>query len=223
MAFNSYQEIVEQIEKEEKSYESIKEEIKLLSELSFFIRIFVRKELQKKLNNIKENMKRYLYLIDIYTTFAREDWLLFVTEYLSLTEQEDIVLTVFKKEYRNQKKDYNHPFFDSIFYLNLDEIDYLVSTKEDCQKIQERIKEENIKSAINSINIQKYLLFSGEEEIVQLAHNKTISKKYECFSSLQIAFERLIDLGLQNPELTEKERLNIVLEEIKSTKRNLIL
>ncbi len=225
MEFKSYQEVIEQIEKEEKNYIEIKEGLQLLPDLSFFIRIQMRKELKEKLNSIKENISYYLHLIDTFTTFEREDWFSFVTEYLSLTEQEEIVVTKFEKEYGKNKKESKHPFLDTLFYLDLNETDYLVSTKEDCKKIKERFKEENIKSAINSTKVQKYLLFSEEEEMVQVAHNKTIREKYQCFSSLQIAFERLIDLGLQNPELTAKERLNIVLEEAKKedVKRNLII
>lgn len=225
MEFKSYKEIVEQIEKEEQEYIEVISEMELLLDLPFSIRIWTRNELKERLKRIDNNISFYLNLINKFTTFEREDWFLFVAEYLPLAEQEEIVLKEFKKEYSENGKTRKHTFWDELLYLDLTEVDYLVSTQEDCEKIQERFKEENIKSAINSTNIQKYLLFSSEEEIIQLAYNKSINKKYECFSSLQIAFERLIDLGLQNPEMTPKERLDIVLKEARKieVKRNLTM
>lgn len=209
-----------------KNYQEIREYVMNLEEQIYEIEIELHslgkkpknsRKIKKKLQEIKQKRDKYVAQIDSLTTFEKESLLNFFIEYLPPLEGEEI-------EWKHIAKDYQEIPECFIFLLTLikclkyflldgkEEAD-IISDASSIETVGQLFRNYNIYSAFQKAEVKKG--FYLDEEEIHLADGVGLNRKYISFPSIEYAFERLVDLGLENEKMTPQERLNCVLEEVK--------
>lgn len=197
-----------------------------------------RAELVNKLQHINyvltEETEAFISIIDEATTFERQQLLSFLCEYLTLTEQKEIVATkvgirhyesddlaeeISRHTMRSRKEvedlQDKHEDMEEDGTINY----YFVSDKIVAKKIEDTFSEENdsLQDLLDRMEDEQYLLLGKKQ--IHVAECLALKEKYLIFPQLKSVFKRLVDLYLQHPEYSENARMAVIIKETKG--RNL--
>lgn len=192
----------------------LKEEFTSLKQSAYITKLNAIHQKKEELKKAKVEFDQYLNFIATTTTIPVKDFKKFVTEYLTITEDEKIISSTFLQNYSFEKINSTSKWLK---WLMLDLIDeeILISNEEDFKRVQMLFGEKSLEEAIKEAGIKKYIIFPTDIEVT-LAQGVELSEKFKAFSSLQFIFERLIELALIDPKMPINEKLNIILEEKKN-------
>lgn len=234
MDARSYDELVALIYENRELCSKISYEIDSLSLNPFSKDRIKRRKLRNKLEDIHDEIEEYKDIIDIATTFKRYKLLNFFCEFLSITEQEPIIVTKVT-EVEEDDDDFtmgasfvalgtclSNPCLTTIGLINmLDDGEeertnyYLVSNESISQALQYTY-DNDIDEALDEIEAERCFYVSDSE--IHMANGMVMKRQFRVFPQLRDAFERLIDLYLSNPELTDEERFEKIIRETKGKK-----
>lgn len=171
-----------------------------------------KKELKKELGGLKQDRNKYVQLIDSLTTFPKESLLAFFKEYLPLLESS-------KVEFRHLEKEdapKNVSKITQYFLLDVKEEADVISNFRGIKKIEQLFNTCDIYSAYKKANLKKGFYLEGEE--IHLSDGVSLKHCFASYKSVEYAFERLIDLGLEDEKMNSQERLDALLCEVKGNK-----
>lgn len=232
MEIQSYDDLMMLIREERRNATKINNRLDELSINPFSKDRFERRRLKSKLNDIQDRLSSYKKIIDRATTFKRYKLLNFFCEYLTLTEQENFVVTKFTEVEEND--DYSlglsyvaagtslkNPGLTTLGIMNMvdsenEETDYYVVSNEEVARALQCTFDNDVDEAIKEVDNAR--CFYVTDKIIHLARGTLLKRKYQQFPQLNSVFERLIDLSLSNPDFTDEERFRIIINETKGYK-----
>ncbi len=237
MELNSYDELKMALSADRETYRNILDDLDNLS-INPFSRDRIKRRLKDRLYDIEDRIAYYKDVIDEATTFKRHQLLSFMCEYLSLTEQEDIIVTKVSTVEEVDNGSYStgvtyfalgaalkNPAFSAIGMIKMMEDDtdeevtnyYFVSNKSVSETIEYTHDEYgDIEDTLEEIEGQRF--FYVTKKTIHMASGSYIKGKYLAFPQLDSVFKRLVDLHLQHPEYSDEERFGKIIEETKGRK-----
>lgn len=173
-----------------------------------------RNDLKKQLRIIKFRIENCVGILEKNTTFNRRLFLNFLVKYLTLREgveyavmtvtEDDVALGIATKTYGCMSTEYE-----------------IITTTDNKSKLESKGDQGTFGATTDDINDylkvckdKKYLCFSEEETQFTLLRGSSLSKefaKYPYFRNL--AFD-LVDLKMQNPNMSDEERLKAILNSV---------
>ncbi len=179
-----------------------------------------RKELKQRLKTIKYKIEKCIDLLESETIFKRDIFLKFLAKYLSLREGEEYVLMDDVVE-----DDFTMALATKTYPLDITSTEYNVITSAR-NKASLDSQGKNGSCGGTTDDITEYLLGCKDGKFICLKNDSTYSllrgaSLKGCYSKFpylrELAFE-LVDLKLQNPNMSDIERLNKVLNELQKKK-----
>ncbi len=172
-----------------------------------------KKKLKKQLTTIRMRIQKCMKIIEDGSSFEKDDLLRFLPRYLSLKEGELYVLI----------EDVNADLINSSHFPNHHNMKYNVITT-----IHNKIKLESLKEKNRRVyDLQQYLSTCENKKYVCLSDNIRyfllngidLNEFFSGYPYIRdLAFD-LIDLKLENPYMSDEERLNKVLQYLQKKKR----
>lgn len=180
----------------------LNEKILLLENLKGFKSKEAKKKLIIEIEIINNKLSEIESLLKKTTNFKRDEFKDFMTNILCLTEGSygNYTYTV-----------YRNPEEKIFFKKNKEKIYHLICKKDTIEYIKENIYYDyEFINFINDSNLYDVTLF--EEEIIYPFNlDLTIRPKYARYPKLKNAIYELIQLKLDNPDITDEERYQIVI------------
>ena len=183
---------------------------------------FDSKELKKKRNDLKHDLRIIKFrigkctgILEQNTLFNKRLFLNFLVKYLSLREgeeytvmtitEEDVALEIATKAYGCFRTEYQ-----------------IVTTKSNKEKLERMGNQGTFGATTNDIdeylNVckdKKYLYFSERESQCSLLNGASLKEEFGKYPYLRDVAYELVDLKLQNPDMSDEGRLKEVLISIK--------
>lgn len=180
-----------------------------------------KKEIKEHLKKIRKNIKTCYAMLEEYTTFAKDLLLPFLKYYLSLKEGEKYGLLYDVEEF-----DYTMALATKTFPLNLFGGNYNIITTDSNCKILEESKDsifgdtDDIEDFLDNCPDFKYLCLEDNSSYT-LLEGMNLAEDFKKYPYLYDLANELIDIKLNDPSISDRERLDIVLNELKEKKYNL--
>ncbi len=166
-----------------------------------------RKEAYAIRNNIIEARAKIKYCYSIfnkYTTFDKETYFDFLVKYLSKVEQEEYCVS-------EQIEENTFPFLTEELDIKFFNNYYYVITTNDNMSLFKDNKIDDIDDYLSNIKDNKYICLESDDTY-SLLNKDQLLLEYERYPYLKdIAFS-LIDIKLKNPNITDKERIDMVID-----------
>lgn len=238
MELNSYDDLIMALQADRDTYNRILNDLDNLSINPFSRDRIKRKRLKRRLEILEDRIADYKGTIDEATTFKRYQLLSFMCEYLSLTEQEDIIVTKVSTVEEVESDSYStgvtymalgaalkNPAFSVLGMVNMMDDDteeevtnyYFVSNKKVAKAIEYTHDEYgDIEDTVAEIEGKRFFYVS--KKTIHMARGSNIKDKYLVFPQLADVFRRLVDLYLQYPDYSDEERFGKIIEETKGRK-----
>ena len=191
------------------------------------IGFFDSKELKQKRNNLKDQLRiikfrigKCVEILEQNTTFNKRLFLNFLVKYLTLREGvEYVVMDITEIHY----------FFTVKIMLPIYEEYKVITTVDNKKKIQKQNSNvldggctDDIDSLLEVCNDKKYLCLPDDKDEVKynLLKGASLSECFGRYPYLREAAYELVDLKLQNPSLSDAERLSKILRDY--SKKNIL-
>ena len=178
-----------------------------------------RRELKEKLKNINIKIERCVDILEGSTTFNKSLFLKFLVRYLTLREGIEYSAMFVSED--DTSLGFTARSFDSM------STDYQIVTTVNNKRILQKQGEkgtfggdtDDINEYLRVCKDRKYICFLDDETEYTLLDGASLDEGYEGYSYLRdLAFE-LVDLKLQNPSLTDAERLSKILRDYSKKKK----
>lgn len=180
-----------------------------------------RKELRAQLKQLKATYVNTKRLIESYVTFSEDDLIPFLVEYLSIKENRRYI-NMAKVEIRDELTaagtgSYQFTPFNSYYHI--------ITTEENKAQLQKNNTSSWITSGVAD-DINEYLAVCSDRKYICLnasiwkkmsyclLNGTCMSNEFANFSYLKSLIEKIIDLKIQEPSLTDKQVLaKIIIDE----------
>lgn len=207
---------------------SLELELSSLNKTAFAYERARKLELKGKLKKLKKDVINKEHELVLATTFKRKELSSFLSSVLSVIKSESYVVTKIAK--KNDKKDVSILEFsnlvigDSFHDVDWDLIGKLKLNdfEMDINKYHIIVKEEDIKG----LDFKDILVAVLDLDVIMLEKKKIslldgieLNGRFEAFPELKDIAYRLVDLKLSNPELSDVERMQFVLNGLKNKYR----
>lgn len=178
-----------------------------------------RKVIKNRLKKIRNNVKMCKRLLENYTTFDADIFLPFLRDYLTLKENEnyEILLDV-------EELDFGMAIATKTYPLNLYGTHYNIVTTEENYEILEDNQDswsladiDDIDDYLDNLDNDKYVCLEDEDEYTLLCGMK-LDSDFKSYPYLYDVANELVDLKLSNPDMSDEERLESVLDKLRKKK-----
>ena len=91
---------------------------------------------------------------------------------------------------------------------------YVIIKKRDYPKIKKLYRTHTLFECLEELNLTDYLLLPTDFEFIHLTDGMELKQEFSRFPEMQYLFERAIELSILDSKKTQKEKLEILLEEV---------
>ena len=178
-----------------------------------------RRELKEKLKNINAKVERCIDILENSTTFNKNLFLNFLVKYLSLREgveytsmfvsEDDCSFGFTARNFDDMSTDYQ-----------------IVTTVYNKRRLQNQGEKgsfggdtDDIADYLKVCKDRKYICFLDDEEEYSFLDGTSLVEGFESYPYLRDVAYELVDLKIQNPSLTNAERLSKVLRDYSKKKK----
>ncbi|MCX4364525.1 MAG: hypothetical protein OSJ70_01945 [Bacilli bacterium] len=180
-----------------------------------------KKKLKQQLTIIRARIQKCLKILEDGVVFEKRDLLKFLPKYLSLKEKELYVLMPNVTE-----DDFLMNLITKTYFLNVFSTKYnIVTTVHNKNKLENQGQSglcggetDDIKDYLSICENEKYICLSDAPQY-SLLNGTELNELFSGYPYIRdLAFD-LIDLKLENPFMSDEERLNIILRDLQKKKR----
>lgn len=185
-----------------------------------------RRIIKKRLKGIRANVRTLKNLLEDYTTFDRDIFLPFLREYLTIKECEnyELLLDVEEMDLGMALATKTYPLNLYGDHYDIVTTDYNKEILEDAQDSWSLADIDDVDDFLSNLDDDKYICLE-ESDAYTLLDGLKLNEDFSSYPYLYDLATELIDMKLSNPRISDKERLENVLNDLryKSPRKNKII